>query len=48
MLAIVTGLTGVGKSTVIDHARDMDSCPEFSVKNYGDLERETPRETGRR
>jgi len=46
MLAIVTGLTGVGKSTVIDHARDMDSCPEFSVKNYGDILLELAQEQG--
>lgn len=46
MLVIVVGLTGVGKSTVINHARQLDTCPQFTVVNYGDVLLELAQERG--
>lgn len=37
MLVIVVGLTGVGKTTVIETAESQQSTPAFTTVNYGDV-----------
>lgn len=46
MLSVLVGLTGVGKTSVLERAQEHENCPELTTVNYGDVILELAQEKG--